>query len=297
MNALDRPIAVRVAAVCHGLGLSDRTAESYGQRLVCFEDWIGLSALEASQVHAAAWLISMASAPRCTVYINRCALVFLFRHLRGEELDPRIVPRMRNPPARVRRVADPHEIARVFAAVADEHVRRMCRLIYATGMRIGEAIQARIGDIEPASCSLLVRLGKGGRQRRTIMPRSQLDLVARTCRGWPQGAHIVTADGRPDGGPLDEATVREQLYAARQRAGIGPHVTVHQLRHCFASHLHERGVGLVELQRLLGHGSVLTTMRYIGMREERRTDIALVGDLDAALPAVGVVQQRIGFGG
>jgi integrase/recombinase XerD len=200
---------------------------------------------------------------------------------------------MRNPPAKVRRVADPQEIARVFAAIVNEQARHMCRLIYATGMRISEAVEARIGDIEPASCSLLVRLGKGGRQRRTIMPRSQLAQVARRCRGWPQDARIVTADGRPDGGALNHEAVREQLYAARHRVGVGSHVTVHQLRHCFASHLHERGVGLVELQRLLGHSSVLTTMRYIGMRCERRTDIALIGDLVAALPVVEAVQQKI----
>lgn len=293
MNALDRPISVRVAAICGALGLSTRTAESYSHRLVCFEDWIGLSAMEARQEHAAAWLISTASAPRCTVYINRCALVFLFRHLRDEELDPRIVPRMRNPPAHVRRVADPFEIARVFAAIVHEPTRRLCRLIYATGMRISEATSSCIGDIEPASNSLLVRHGKGGRQRRTIMPDSQLALVAKACRGWPPSAPIVTSDGRPDGGPLSEGKVREHLYAARNRAGVGPHISMHRLRHCFATHLHERGVGLVELQRLLGHSSVLITMRYIGLRDERRTDIARIGDLDAALPMVGATQQRI----
>lgn len=293
MNALDRPIAVRVAATCHALGFSDRTAESYGHRLVCFEDWIGLSAMEAGQAHAAAWLISTASAPRCTIYINRCALVFLFRHLRDEELDPRVVPRMRNPPAHVRRVADPHEIARVFSAIYHEPSSRLCRLVYATGMRISEAAAARIGDIEAASNSLLVRHGKGGRQRRTIMPDSQLALVAKACRGWPSSSPIVTSNGHPDGGPIGVDKVREQLHDARNRAGIGPHVTVHQLRHCFATHLHERGVGLVELQRMLGHSSVLITMHYIGLRDERRSDIARIGDLDAALPTVGTTQLHI----
>lgn len=297
MHALERPIAVRVAAACRLLGFSTRTAESYGHRLVVFEDWIGQSAMEVDQVQAAAWLTA-ASRPgaRRTTFHNRCALAFLFRHLHGQELDRTLIPMMRCPPARVRRVADPIEIARTFACLANEPSRRLCRLIYGTGMRISEALGACIGDIDASDGSLLVRLGKGGRQRRTIMPAGLRAMVAGYARGWPASAPIVTRDGRPDGQPPPEDLVRASLAQARRKAGVGPHLTVHQLRHCFATHLHERGVGLVELMRMLGHTSVATTVHYIGLRDERRADIARVGDLDAALPAVGAFQQRIGFG-
>lgn len=296
MHALERPIAVRVAAACRLLGFSHRTAESYGHRLVVFEDWIGQSALEVDQVQAAAWLHA-AGRPgaRRTIFHNRCAIAFLFRHLRGQELDRTLIPMMRCPPSRVRRVADPVEIASTFACMGSLPSLRLCRLIYGTGMRISEALGARIGDIDAADGSLLVRLGKGGRQRRTIMPASLRAMVAGYARGWPASAPIVTRDGRPDGRPPQEGVVRDSLAHARRRAGVGPYLSVHQLRHCFATHLHERGVGLVELMRMLGHTSVETTVHYIGLRDERRADIARVGDLDAALPAVGAVQQRIGF--
>ncbi len=295
MNALDRPIAVRVAGACRALGFSDRTAQSYSHRLVCFEDWIGVSAMEATQEQAAAWLIAGSNGwnSRCTIFHNRCSLAFLFRHLLGSELDARIVPKMRSPPARVCRIADPRDVALVFAGMSNEPSRRLCRLIYGTGMRIGEAVKACVGDIDVSDRSLLVRHGKGGRQRRTIMPDSLLEMVAQHCRGWPAHALLVTNDGNAGGGPVEADLVRESLAIARNRAGIGATLTVHHLRHCFATHLHERGVGLVELQRLLGHSSVATTMLYIGLREERRADIAKVGDLNAALPQVTPVQECI----
>jgi integrase/recombinase XerD len=73
-------------------------------------------------------------------------------------------------------------------------------------------------------------------------------------------------------------------------------VTMHTLRHAFATHLHERGAGVGELRRLLGHSSVVTTMHYLGLRDGRRAELTRIGDLLAALPAVDHGQQRIAFG-
>lgn len=298
MRTLDRPIAERAAATCRALNLSLRTAETYGHRLVHFEDWLGRPAMEATQAEAAAWLSARPAAQmrRMTTYHDRCSLAFLFRRMRGEEVDPRVLLRVRNLPAQVHRVADPEEVSRLFAAMRDGPARRICQLVYGCGLRMGEALQARLGDIDAAQACLVVRFGKGGRMRRTIMPQRLRQLVAGWCRGWPPTARIVTADGRPDGALVAQDRVRASLAVARGLAGIGAYLTVHRLRHAFATHLHERGVGVAELRLLLGHASLGTTLLYLGMRDERRCDIARVGDLLAALPAVVPAQERIAFG-
>lgn len=299
MRIADRPIAERVAAACRCTGLSDRTIEVYSYRLVAFEDWLGLPAMEATQSQAAAWLIAscQAGAPRVATRLNRCALAFLFRELRGDALDPRIVPSMRMPARRIHRVADPAEIAAVLDALPPRRPSsRVCRLIYGTGLRLGEALRARLADIDRGSRTLIVPYGKGGISRRTIMPDSLLALIERWCRGWPAEAPIISADGKPFGPVPVRDGIRADLNAARARTGVGAHLSVHRLRHAFATHLHERGVGVGELRLLLGHSSVATTLCYLGLRDERRGDIARCGDLLAALPEVPVRQLRIELG-
>lgn len=299
MRIADRPIAERVAAACRCTGLSDRTIEVYSHRLAAFEDWLGVPAMEATQAQAAAWLIasSRAGAARVASRLNRCALAFLFRELRGDALDPRVVPRMRMPARRIHRVADPAEVAGVLDALPPRRPSfRVCRLIYGTGLRLGEALRARLADIDRGSRTLIVPYGKGGVSRRTIMPDSLLALIDRWCRGWPADSPIITADGRPSGRSPARDAIRADLAAARARAGVGPHLSVHRLRHAFATHLHERGVGIGELRLLLGHTSIETTLCYLGLRDERRGDIARCGDLLAALPEVPVRQLRIDLG-
>jgi site-specific recombinase XerD len=292
----NRPITALIAARCRMLGYSIRTAGVYGCALARFEDWCATAAMEATQAQAAAWLAqgSAQVTQRC-VYHRRAAVMFLFRHLRGVEPDPLVIPACRLPAPSVYEVPDPEDIARVLAALTDPMYRLHARFTYATGLRLYESMAVRVQDLDFASGWVVVRLGKGARQRRSLLPASIAREMAEHCRGWPAQALVFTEDGRPDGKPLHKANVQHGLRQARLRLGIHRPMTPHRLRHAFATHLHERGVGLCELQQLLGHTSPLTTVRYVGLRERRREDIVKFGDLLAALPAPRLEQQRICF--
>jgi integrase len=295
----DRPIATLVTARCRMLGMAKRSAESYTYRLVSFEDWCGGSAMEATQEQAGAWLTYRATRGdgANALFHNRCALVFLFYRMRGMEIDPRHLPSLRQPRASHRTVPSPAQIAQLFAAMPDPLLRFFCQFLYATGLRRKEALAVRVEDLDLRDGSVLVRCGKGGRTRRSILPASMAGLLAHHRRRWSGRGLLFSADGSGEGKVFQIDRVSHALLMARRRCGIENPITSHHLRHAFATHLHERGVGLVELQHLLGHASIQTTVGYIALRDERRVDIARFGDLMAALPALAPEQQRIAFAG
>lgn len=283
------PIATLVADRCRLLGYSQRTAGSYAAALRQFERWAGVPAMMATQAQAAAWLLGSGGTPR-TLHSRRHALGFLFSGLRGQAIDRRVLPSSKRPPLLVIDVPDPGEVAAILAAIPNPDHRLFCRFIYATGLRLREAAALRCADLDLPAGSVAVRHGKGGQQRQSILPPSLYDELRRSMASRLPGSLLF---------PLPDCAVDKLTYAlrdARRRAGVVRRVTTHTLRHAFATHLHERGVGVGELRRLLGHASIQTTMHYIGLRELRRAELARVGDLLAALPPAEPGQQRIAFG-
>lgn len=277
-----------VADRCRLSGYSRRTEAAYAGILRRLERWTGLPAMDVTQRQAADWSLAIPSTPH-TRHIRQNALAFLFCGLRGEVIDRSILPWPKPPPQRMIDVPEPREIALILACIPNPDQRMFCRFVYATGLRLSEAAAVRIEDLDLRAGTVLVRCGKGGGQRRSILPQSLANEVRRSIASRLSGSLLFSlAAGSSD-------SLSRALYLARRSSGVARRVTMHTLRHSFATHLHERGVGVVELQRLLGHRSVLTTMHYVGLREGRRVELARVGDLLAALPEVEPGQQRISF--
>lgn len=294
INLKHRSITALVAARCRMLGYSARTSESYAHRLAQFEDWCGVDAMHADQEQASAWLASL-ECSRNSRYHYRAGLVFLFQRLRNEEIDQRLLPSLRPCRPERRPVADPWQIANLLAAITNPRTRVFCQFLYATGLRISEAQAVRVGDLDEVDGSVAVRQGKGMRARRTLLPLGLIAVLRAYRVMWQPASLLFPAETSTPDRQLPEDRVNEALAEACRRCGLACHVTAHRLRHCFATHLHERGVGVVELQRLLGHSSIFSTLAYIGSREERRRELCGIGDLLAALPAPRLEQQRIAF--
>ncbi|MBX2892179.1 MAG: tyrosine-type recombinase/integrase [Saprospiraceae bacterium] len=132
-------------------------------------------------------------------------------------------------------------------------------LIYSAGLRLGEAINLRLTDLQPEQNRLFVRSGKGDKDRCTILSSKAWQhlkcyIEVHTPIEWVfEGAN---------GGQYSERSVQELFSRAKMRSMISPHATVHTLRHSFATHLLEKGVALRYIQELLGHASTKTTEIY-----------------------------------
>ena len=153
------------------------------------------------------------------------------------------------------------EVVTLLAAVSSPMYRAVITTIYAAGLRISEACALQIGDIDRARGLLIVRCGKGGRDRFVTLGDALYVLLRSYWAAClPPKPYLFPA---PDGrSPLDPRSVRQALKSAVERAGITKRVTPHSLRHAFATHLLELGTDLRVIQQLLGHRSIRSTQLY-----------------------------------
>lgn len=155
-------------------------------------------------------------------------------------------------------VRSPEEVARFLAAVVGECPRLLLRLLYATGLRLGEGLQVRVEDLDDARGFLRVT-GKGSKERLVPLPTAlAAELKAFACKVRAESWLFVGKDRRQ---PIHAATVQKAAKRAYLRAGL-PRMTPHTLRHCYATHLLEAGIDTRMIQALLGHHRVGTTSIY-----------------------------------
>lgn len=227
------------------------------------------------------------------------ALVFLYQRFLGRSLGDLSFTRPK-PKVLLPQVLT-HAEAQVIISHLPPPVALMVKLMYGAGLRLMECCRLRVKDIDLGMHEIIVRAGKGGKDRRTVLPlsltagfRAQIEIVyrlhaydrARGCgevylpyalaRKYPGAAHQVawqflfpaTQPGiDPQCGVerrhhIHKTSVSKQVRRAALASGINKPVTCHTFRHSFATRLLERGYDLRTIQELLGHADVATTEIY-----------------------------------
>jgi site-specific recombinase XerD len=164
-----------------------------------------------------------------------------------------------------------HDEARaILAQVRNPIHRASFQLMYACGLRIGEAAKVEIGDIESAKALLRV-IGKGDKERRVPLPDA---MLAELRRLWPKhrNPRWVTPD-RSGTGPVSKNALWRTFRLAVRAAGIKRPVSPHSLRHSYATRLLEQGVEARVVQILLGHVNIATTAVYLHLTEPTRASL------------------------
>lgn len=209
---------------------------------------------------------------RSAIARNLSALRTLFRFLYREgkvSRNPLALITAPKQAPRLPKVLSPDEIAAVLAAPDTStpsglRDRALLEVLYATGMRVGELVSLRLGDLSAAD-ELRV-LGKGRRERIVLMHAPAREALARYLdEGRPKlvrgrGHESVFLNGR--GGVLTDRGVRVILDRCLRRAALGRRISPHVLRHTFATHLLDGGADLRSVQELLGHVNLSTTQIY-----------------------------------
>ncbi len=239
------------------------------------------------------------------------AIAFLYQQVLGRNLgDIGSFPRAKTP-KRLPVVFSRDEIARVLNALPQPE-RLMTALLYGSGLRLAECVSLRIKDIDFQNLTINVRHGKGDKDRVTPLPRSctpelkrQIEFVreiyrkdlAQNYRGttlpdslerkYPNAAREFgwqflfpssrrcqdPASGFERRHHIDESALQRAVKSAILRAGITKNGSCHSFRHSFATHLLEQGYNIRNVQELLGHADVRTTMIYTHVISGRRPAI------------------------
>ncbi len=216
-------------------------------------DQLGLEDVRAFQVYLVSQGVSWGALNQTV-----CALRFFY----GVTLDRAEIPERivyARTPRKLPAILSADEVVRFLEAVPSLKARTALTTAYAAGLRASEAVSLKVEDIDSDRMLIQVRHGKGAKDR-TIMLSPQLLGILRTY--WrlarPEGWLFP---GRGDK-PIDVQVLHSACRSATKAAGLVKRVSVHTLRHSFATHLLESGTDIRIIQVLLGHRNLSTTARY-----------------------------------
>jgi site-specific recombinase XerD len=157
-------------------------------------------------------------------------------------------------------VLSPDEVVRFLETVPSLKLRTAMTCAYAAGLRGCEVVGLKISDIDSARMLIRVENGKGGKDR-YVMLSPQLLRILRVYWRLAHPAHWLFP-GRDQSRHIDQMNLHMACRSARAAAGIDKKITLHTLRHSFATHLLENGADIRIIQALLGHAHLSTTARY-----------------------------------
>ena len=232
--------------------LSPATQRSYVHAVAKFSryfgrspDRLGLEDVRAFQVHLVSTGISWPALNQTV-----CALRFFYGVTLGHGEIPERIPYAREP-RKLPVVLSADEVVRFLEAVPSLKTRAALTTAYAAGLRASEAVGLKVGDIDSGRMVIRVEHGKGGKDR-YVMLSAQLLGILRTYWRLARPQHWLFP-GRDETKPIDVQVLHAACRSACAAAGLAKRVTVHTLRHSFATHLLESGTDIRIIQVLLGH--------------------------------------------
>ena len=301
----------RVRRTCRGRQYSLHTERAYAQwvrRYVRFHDTTHPRELGADDVRA--FLNHLAvdrNVAAATQNQALNALTFLYEAVLDEPLGDIGTIERADRPRRLPTVLSREEVRRLFREMSSGANRLVAHLLYGSGLRLAEALRLRVKGLHFRSRRIVVRDGKGGKDRSTVLPDRLHDPLQRHLRKVKiqfeeDRANDVSGVYLPDAltekypnAPTEwrwqyvfpspqlsddprrdvtrrhhrsDSAVQRAVKRAADDAGIDKHATCHTLRHSFATHLLQDGTDVRTIQKLLGHEDLSTTMKYVHVLEQ-----------------------------
>jgi len=241
--------------------LSPATQRSYLHAVAKFSrhfgrapDTLGLGEVRDFQVHLVAKGVSWGALNQTV-----CALRFFYGVTLGEATVPERIPYARTP-RKLPVILSADEVVRFLEAVSSLKSRAALTTAYAAGLRASEVAGLMIADIDSARGVIRVRHGKGAKDRDVMLSTQLLGILRAYWRlARPQR---FLFPGRDENRPISPTVLHAACRSAVEAAGLSKRVTLHTLRHSFATHLLENGADIRVIQALLGHSNLSSTARY-----------------------------------
>jgi len=241
--------------------LSPATQRSYIHAVKKYAEYFGRSPDRLGLEHVRAYQVHLVSKGIAWATLNQivCALRFFYGVTLGQDEVPERIPyaRRRRP---LPEVLSPDEVVRFLEAVPSLKSRVALTTAYAAGLRVSEVVAIEVRHIDSDRMVIRIERAKGGKGR-TVMLSTQLLTILRAYWKLARPKRWLFP-GRDEATALHVTVLHAACRSAREAAGIAKKVSVHTLRHSFATHLLEQGTDIRIIQALLGHANLSTTARY-----------------------------------
>jgi site-specific recombinase XerD len=241
--------------------LSPATQQSYIYAVRRFSAFFGRSPGRLGVEDVRTYQLHLIAQQRSWSHINQvsCALRFFFAVTlgRSDAIERIVVGRE---PQKLPTVLSADEIVRFLEAVPGLRNRAALTTAYGAGLRVGEVARLKVAAIDSARMLIRIERGKGGKERYVMLSVQLLEILRAYWRLARPGLWLFP--GREAGEPVSVAALQDACRRGTKLADLGKPVTVHTLRHSFATHLLESGTDIRIIQVLLGHAHLQTTARY-----------------------------------
>jgi site-specific recombinase XerD len=244
-------------------GLSKKTKEEYLFKINLFQNHYKKPASQISEDEIKKFILYLLNEKKhsaSTINTYYAALKFLYRKTLKQNWNEEEIPRMKKS-RKLPSILSKEEVHSVFNAT--NNIKHKCILmtVYGSGLRLGEVANLKVSDIDSKGMRIFIRRGKGDKDRYAILSETNLTVlrdywkIFRT-RDW-------LFEGKTKGMHISKRAVQDLFKLAAKKAGINKSVSIHTLRHCFATHLLEANVNLFHIKQLLGHSDIKTTTSYL----------------------------------
>lgn len=171
-------------------------------------------------------------------------------------------------PKKLPTVLSKEEIKSIFDSINNLKHKTILMTIYAAGLRISEAAKLRVEDIDSKNMQIIIREGKGRKDRYSMLSEANLKILREYWKKYKPKRFLF--EGKIPETHISTRSVQKIFSLAKDKCGIKKKASVHTLRHSFATHLLEAGTDICYIQRLLGHRNISTTTVYLHIQ---RTDL------------------------
>ncbi|MCK5171316.1 MAG: tyrosine-type recombinase/integrase [Bacteroidales bacterium] len=167
-------------------------------------------------------------------------------------------------------VLSKNEVNRIVNSIKNIKHKALISLLYSSGLRIGELLNLKKTDIDSERMVVHVKDAKGKKDRYTILSNRILELLRNYYTEYRPKDYLFEGQ---KGGKYSSESAGQLFKRALKRANIKKSATLHTLRHSFATHLLEDGIGIPHIQKLLGHSNIKTTLIYTHIAQDSLLNI------------------------
>jgi integrase/recombinase XerD len=252
-------------------GLSERTQEAYLRAVRQLAAHFRQAPDQLTETQLRQYLLYLKNdklfAPSSLI-VAACGIKFFYTHTAPRDwktLQKLRVPRAKTLPD----VLTIDEVRRLIDAVRTPHNQTYFWTVYSLGLRLQEGLNLQVGDIDGARMLVHVHRGKGAKDRYVPLPRRTLSLLRQYWATHRHPLWLFPATGRDHQhaasatGPMERSSVQGAMRRVVHELDFRKAISIHTLRHSYATHLLEAGVNLRLIQQYLGHSSLQTTMVYL----------------------------------